>query len=176
MGSRLDSVASMRPTDFLHRIPDAVRDRVAPSFATFHAATRFSLAQIWYGNRALHYETWIRGRLRVVEIGLHFEADELTNARLLAAFGARRQAVRRALGDDVRIEDWDRGWARVWEPISLGALDDALLTRLGDRLAAYIDALEPILRDELPAGVAWAETGPRKAQRARAGSRAKQRR
>jgi len=143
---------------------------------TFHAATRFSLAQIWYGNRALHYETWIRGRLGVIEIGLHFEADELTNARLLAAFGARRQAVRRALGDDVRIEDWDRGWARVWEPISLGALDDALLTRLGDRLAAYIDALEPILRDELPAGVAWAETGPRKAQRARAGSRAKQRR
>ena len=44
------------------------------------------------------------------------------------------------------------------------------------KLASYIDALEPILRDELPAGVAWAETGPRKAQRARAGSRAKQRR
>jgi hypothetical protein len=130
---------------------------------------------MWFGNSALHYEVWLRERLGVIELGLHFEADPLTNVRLLAAFRARERAVRRALGDDARIEAWDKGWARVWEPLTLDRLDAALLERVARRLAAYIATLEPILRDEVPADVPWSL--PRgSAQRAPAGDRAKQRR
>jgi hypothetical protein len=115
------------------------------------------MAQIWSGNKQLHYEVWIRERLGVVELGLHFEADALTNARLLAAFHARERAVHRALGPEVRIEAWDKGWARVWEPIELAALDQAFLARIGMRITAYVKALEPVLRDEVPTDVAWIE-------------------
>jgi hypothetical protein len=120
------------------------------------------MAQLWSGNKQLHYEAWIRERLAVIEVGLHFEADALTNARLLAAFRARERAIRRALGPAVRIEGWDKGWARVWEPIELTTLDSDFLARIGARIAAYVDALEPMLRTELPSDVAWTEPRQRR--------------
>jgi hypothetical protein len=120
------------------------------------------MAQLWSGNKQLHYEAWIRARLGVIEVGLHFEADALTNARLLAAFRAKERGIRRALGTEVRIEGWDKGWARVWEPIDLATLDHAFLERIGARVAAYVDALEPILRGEVPSDVAWSEPRQRR--------------
>jgi hypothetical protein len=120
------------------------------------------MAQLWSGNKQLHYEAWIRDRLGVIELGLHFEADALTNARLLAAFRARERVIRRTLGADVRIETWDRGWARVWEPVALVPLDRAFLEKIGDRVAAYVIALESLLRSEVPSGVAWSESRPRR--------------
>jgi hypothetical protein len=115
------------------------------------------MAKLWSGNKQLHYEAWIRDRLGVIELGLHFESDALTNACLLAAFRARERAIRRALGANVRVETWDKGWARVWEPIALATLDRAFLELIGRRMAAYVAALEPILRDEVPSDVAWSE-------------------
>ena len=105
------------------------------------------MAQLWSGNKQLHYEAWIRERLGVIEVGLHFEADALTNARLLAAFRARERAIRRALGAEVRIEAWDKGWARVWEPVALVTLDRSFLEQVGARIASYVQALEPVFAD-----------------------------
>jgi hypothetical protein len=128
------------------------------------------MAKAWYGNRAIHYELWWRGRLHVLELGLHFEADELTNARLLAAFRTRAKQVQRALGAEARIEEWDRGWARIWEPVSLELPDAELRDRVPSRFADYVRALEPILRDELPSDVEWsvaASGAPRRRSRSR---------
>ena len=144
-------------SEFLRRVPDAVRPHLPAGLSSFRSTTRFSLAQLWYGNRLLHYEVWIRARERRLELGLHFEADELTNARLLAAFQTHERAVHRALGDAALIEQWDKGWARVWEPVALQTLDAPFLARITERLAGYVAALEPMLRDELPANVAWSE-------------------
>ena len=138
------------------------QDGIAVDFPTIHSTAHSNMAKLWSGNRQLHYEAWIRDRLGVIEIGLHFEADTLTNARLLAAFRARERAIHRALGADVRIETWDRGWARVWEPIELATLDQAFLQRIGARVAAYVTTLEPLLRAEVPSDVEWSEPRPRR--------------
>ncbi|TMG42822.1 MAG: hypothetical protein E6H91_16800 [Chloroflexi bacterium] len=124
------------------------------------------MAQLWFGNPQLHYEVWMRSRIGGIELGLHFEADSLTNARLFAEFKARDPAIRDDLDDDARIETWDKGWARIWEPVPLGTLDDEFLERLASRMTAYITVLEPILLDELPSDVAWSETRGRTAHRA----------
>jgi hypothetical protein len=113
-------------------------------------------AKLWYGNRDLHYEIWPRPRLGTIEIGLHFESDPLTNARLLAAFSANAKGVRRSLAN-AKIEDWDKGWARVWETLPHRRPDEELAGELATRVAAYVTALEPILRRELPSDVAWSE-------------------
>jgi hypothetical protein len=141
---------------------EIVQDETSADFFPFHATAHSYMAQLWSGNKQLHYEAWIRERLGVIELGLHFEADALTNARLLAAFRARERAIRRALGTDVRIETWDKGWARVWEPIELATLDQSFLARIGTRIAAYVTALEPVLRDEVPTDVAWIEPKQRR--------------
>lgn len=153
----------MRPAECLRRVQTGVRERLPAQLREFHWSSGNAMGKIWYGNKDLHYEIWSRQRLGTIEIGLHFEADPLTNARLLAAFAANAKTVRRALGD-ARIEEWDRGWARVWEPLPHRSPDESLATELAKRIAAYVSALEPILRRELPSDVAWAEPKPRPAR------------
>jgi hypothetical protein len=83
--------------------------------------------------------------------------------------------VRRALAN-ARMERWDRGWCRVWEPLPYRTPDGELAKELADRIAAYVTALEPILRRELPSDVAWDEPearptrakAPAKSRRSRA--------
>ncbi len=151
-----------------------MRQRLADDLRDFQWEASF-LAKLWFGNHDLHYEITPRERARTIEIGLHFEADPLTNARLMAAFVANAGVVRRALAD-ARIEQWDRGWCRVWESLPYRAPDAELSKELATRLAAYVTALEPILRRELPSDVAWAEPrarptrakAPAKSRRSRA--------
>ena len=139
-----------------------VQNEIRAEFPPLHSTTYSYMAQLWSGNKQLHYEAWLRDRLGVIELGLHFEADSLTNARLLAAFRARERAIRRGLGTDARIEGWDKGWARVWEPIALAPLDRAFLERIGGRLGEYVNTLEPLLRADVPSDVVWSEPRQRR--------------
>lgn len=145
----------MRWARFFRELPAVLREDLSAPLTELRWSSGNAQAKAWYGNPALHYEVWVRPRLRVVEIGLHFEADGLTNARLLAAFRARAREVTRRLGEGARIESWDRGWARVWEPISLEQADDVVRERVRTRLRDYVRELEPILREELPSDVEW---------------------
>jgi hypothetical protein len=142
--------------------------QVAPRrLGPYQVHRRALIGQIYTGSPALHYEVWRRPRLGVTELGLHFEADALTNARLLGAFRAREAEVRIALGDEPLLEEWDKGWARIYEARTLSDGRSEINT-CARRLAAYIAALEPILRDELPAEVEWRpERGRVRAGRAR---------
>jgi hypothetical protein len=145
----------MRIGECLKRVRPLMRARLAEDLHDFRWEASF-LAKLWFGNHDLHYEITPRERARTIEIGLHFEADPLTNARLLAAFVANASVVRRALAN-ARMERWDRGWCRVWEPLPFRTPDGELAKELADRIAAYVTALEPILRRELPSDVAWTE-------------------
>jgi hypothetical protein len=161
----------MRQGECLKRVRPLVRELLAEELRDFKWEASF-LAKLWFGNHALHYEITPRERAGSIEIGLHFEADPLTNARLLAAFVANAKAVRRALAN-ARMEQWDRGWCRVWEPLPYRAADTELAEELASRLAAYVTTLEPILRRELPSDVAWTEPVARPTRaRAAAKSRA----
>ena len=160
----------MRTGECLKRVRPLVRELLPEDLRDFNWEASF-LAKLWFGNHDLHYEITPRERARTIEIGLHFEADPLTNARLLAAFVANAKAVRRALAD-ARLEQWDRGWCRVWEPVAYRAADAELAKELASRLATYVTALEPILRRELPNDVTWTEPVARPT-RARASARSR---
>jgi len=157
----------MQSAECLRRVRPLVRERVPAELRDFQWESYSFQSKLWYGNKALHYEIWPREKLGTIEIGLHFEADPLTNARLLAAFRANAKVVRRALVD-ARLEEWDRGWARVWEPLPHRKPDAQLAIELAKGIAAYVSALEPILRRELPSDVVWVEptTRPRRARAA----------
>lgn len=156
----------VEPRSLLRSLPDLVRPLLPSDLREFRPAARWGLVKIVYGNRDLHYEAWHRGKQRTIEVGLHFEADQLTNARLLGAFRIHERRVRPAL-PDARLEEWDRGWTRIWQPVPYKTLDAALQERLAAVLARYIATLEPILRDELPADVPWALTRTRSSGRRR---------
>jgi len=146
----------MQPRECLRRVGPLIRERVPLTLREFHWESYSFQSKLWYGNKALHYEIWSREKLGTIEIGLHFEADPLTNARLLAAFTANAKTVRHALAG-ARIESWDRGWARVWEPLPHRKPDGQLASELAERIGDYVSVLEPILRRELPSDVPWSE-------------------
>ena len=50
----------MQSRDFLRRVPAAVRSTLPAELATFRTSEGFSMSQMWFGNRALHYEA-VRG-------------------------------------------------------------------------------------------------------------------
>lgn len=112
------------------------------------------MVKLWFGNKDLHYELGVYARRKVIEVGLHFESDPLTNQVLLGAFKARAKTVAKRL-PDARIEAWDKGWARVWEPIPLQPLDARFSAQVTGTLARYVRVLEPLLEDALPADVRW---------------------
>jgi hypothetical protein len=145
----------MQWQSYLRGLPPVLHDDLPAALRNFKWSAYSYQAKAWFGNPAIHYEITVRGRLRVVELGLHFEADDLTNARLLGAFRGRGKEVKRGLGKDVLIEEWDRGWTRVWEPLSLELEDGELREQVATRIAAYMRVLEPIVREELPSDVRW---------------------
>jgi hypothetical protein len=147
----------MRIGECLKRVRPLMRARLAEDLHDFQWEASF-LAKLWFGNHDLHYEITPRERARTIEIGLHFEADPLTNARLLAAFVANASVVRRALAN-ARMERWDRGWCRVWEPLPFRTPDGELAKELADRR-------------ELPSDVAWTEPEARPVRAKPAKSRA----
>lgn len=142
-------------------IPALLRSELPADLRAFRWQATSWMAKAWFGNRALHYEIWVRPK--VVELGLHFESDELTNARLYGAFRARSKEIARALGKDARIEEWDKGWSRVWEPLARADIDEQLLRT---RFLDYVRTLEPMLREELPSDVEWKIATPRAPRRA----------
>jgi len=147
------------------RIPPLMRAELPADLGAFQWSATSWMAKAWYGNRALHYEIWVRHAAKVVELGLHFEADSLTNARLYGAFRSRAAEVKRGLGTAARIEQWDKGWTRVWQAFPLQEVDDGYASTIQSRFVDYVRVLEPILRDELPNDVDWelAKPKPRRA-------------
>jgi hypothetical protein len=154
-------------------IPPLLRAELPDGLRAFEWSANAWQAKAWYGNKALHYEIWVRHSARVVELGLHFEADALTNARLLGAFRTHAKQLKRHLGAGARLEEWDKGWTRVWEPFSLEKLEPAYAERIQARFVDYVRVLEPILRDELPNDVAWKVAPPRRAARVTASRRSR---
>lgn len=148
----------MEARALLGGVPRAVRALVGSDLRACTSTTGFGLIKIHYGNPKLHYEANHQARSQTIEVGLHFEADRFTNVRLLGAFRVHEKKIRRAL-PGARLEDWDKGWARIWEPIAYEELDAELQRAIAERMARYIKVLEPILRDELPADVPWTLSG-----------------
>jgi hypothetical protein len=144
-------------------IPGLLREQVPAGLGAFEWSATSWMAKAWFGNRAIHYELWVRYTAKVIELGLHFESDALTNARLYGAFRARAREVKRGLGADARIEEWDKGWARVWEPFALHEMDQAYADQIRTRFVDYVRVLEPIVREELPNDVQWKIAKPRQA-------------
>ena len=110
----------MQSAECLRRVRPLVRERVPPELREFRWESFSFQSKLWYGNKALHYEIWPREKLGTIEIGLHFEADPLTNARLLAAFTANLRQEREQVKQELiralvrwRHHDFTRKW-RPW--------------------------------------------------------------
>ena len=63
----------MRVNEFLRLTVENARTKLPPGLRHFRTRTRFTLVQLYYDKRTIHYEVWVRGKERLIEIGLHCE-------------------------------------------------------------------------------------------------------
>src|SRR3972149_326895 len=116
-------MAAVDSRALLRGLVDAIRrsvpDQQLPAFQTRDG---FGLVKVFCGNPKLHYEANHQPKSSTIEVGLHFEADEFTNARLLGAFRIHERRIQREL-PGARLEEWDKGWTRIWEPVAYQELD-----------------------------------------------------
>src|SRR5258708_16050107 len=117
------------------------------------------MVKLWFGNKDLHDELGVYAHRKVVELGLPFESAPLTNLVLLGAFKAHAKTVARRL-PAARIESWDKGWARVWEPIPLRPFDERFGAQVTKTLPRYVRVLDPILEEPLPPDAPWTTYPP----------------
>jgi len=137
----------MRIHDFLRFTVDQLRLALPEELRHFNRRRRFSLVQISYGDPRLHYEVWVQGGRRRIELGLHLEADRETNERLQAYLARRFIEVQAELGPQFELEQWTQSWSRAHEYVPYARLDEAFARALAVRLARMIGVLQPILED-----------------------------
>jgi hypothetical protein len=141
----------MRVNEFLHLVAETTHSQLPARWRGFHTRTRFTLIQLYFAKRTLHYEVWVRGKERLIEIGLHFESDRATNAALLDYFreAGRLFEIKAALGDEVEVEQWTASWTRVHELMPYQKLDEATGRAAAERLAKMVKTLQPMLERAL---------------------------
>jgi len=135
----------MRIQQFQVTLVDKTRSRLPRALRNFEPRSFFSIVKVSYRYPKLHYEVWVRGQERLIEIGLHFEADKLTNDALLAYFESRAIEIHAELGPRVEIERWTNSWTRVHEVVPYESLNADLVDELSEKLAKMITVLQPML-------------------------------
>ena len=141
--------AGMKPREFLELLPDLVRQQLPPELEDFEVkGPTGSLVKLHYRQPAVHYEVWLRRRLKHVELGLHFEGDPDSNHRSIDLLSQQADDIRASLGPDVEVGAWDRGWTRVHETLPWEPLGDDFLIEVSLKLSGMMRTLEPLLAAE----------------------------
>ncbi len=136
----------MKYGEFLERFVAGLRPALPAELQGFSERYQGALVKVYYGDSGVHYEIWLRSN-GLLEIGLHFEASQETNERLLRYFSERAIEVIGQLGPQVDIEQWTKSWGRVHQTVSFTSPDEKLLAEAIERMAAMIAVLQPMLEE-----------------------------
>lgn len=140
----------MRVNEFLELVSQYTRSEMPARYRRFHSWKRYTLIQLYYTKRSIHYEVWIRGgEIHALEIGLHCEADAATNRALLDTLDARLFEIQAELGGQVEAEQWTQSWTRVHELMPYQQLDDATARACAKKLAQMIQVIQPMLETKM---------------------------
>ena len=137
----------MRIQDFQVTLVEQTRKQLPNTLKRFEPRSFFSIVKLSYRNPKLHYEVWVRGPERLIEVGLHLEADKETNDALREYFDARAFEIQAQLGPRVEIEQWTNSWSRVHEVVPYTTLNADLVGLLAKKLARMITVLQPMLEE-----------------------------
>ena len=145
VSDRRRSYSDLNPTAFVKQVVADIAARVASDSPPLNSEARWRLAKFWYGSDAtIHYELAVHENSSQLEIGLHAESSPERNRALYAAFDKCLLDVQRELGTSMWLEEWDRGWVRLYETLPLWPLDAARVLDISSRIMEVIAVVQPI--------------------------------
>ena len=142
---------------FLMHVHDTLAERLPKPLRRYKWRVRSSLLQVYFGEPAVHYEVWVQRKTGTIEVGLHFEGEREENYRWAETLAARAPEILGELGPSVELEEWTQRWTRLHESRPFGGgdgwkpsrdLSEELAEEIGERLARFIEVLEPIVATE----------------------------
>lgn len=136
---------------FVSRLATRVERGLLGLAPKLRPSRRNSMLQVGCGWPGLHYEAWLQRGRGQVELGLHFEASQEFNARMLCAFAPEMLAIRHELGPEFELEQWTERWGRIHRYLSFEAVDVALTDRVAASMLAMIECLQPRLEEMIDA-------------------------
>lgn len=137
---------SMKSTKFIAEVAREVSAYFVRSGHPVKSSVRYQLAQFWWGaDRTLHYEIWVHERNLQFELGLHLESTPERNTALYNAFSRHFIEIQGQLGESIWLEEWDKGWCRVYETVPLFPMDEARVYAVAGRLCEIMEYLQPML-------------------------------
>ena len=137
----------MRIQQFQVSIVNQTRKQLPRKLKNFEPRSFFTIVKLSYKNPRLHYEVWVRGQEKLIEVGLHFEADKETNDALREYFDSRASEIHAQLGPRVEVEQWTNSWSRVHEVVPYQMLNTELVEVIAKKLAKMITILQPMLEE-----------------------------
>jgi hypothetical protein len=139
----------VRIRDFLSAVYDAFAQRLPREYAAHQWRIRWSLLQVYFDQPAIHYEVWVQKKNRRIELGLHFEGEREESYRWAEALAPRAMEIQALLGPGVELEEWTASWTRLHETRAFeGALNEELAGQTAERLAQFIETMEPLMAEE----------------------------
>jgi hypothetical protein len=130
---------------FFAGIVSRLRSDLPLDLRNFRHRGDFNLMKVWYDHYRVHYEVVIDQQIGMLEIGLHFEDGPASTLAFLALLDRRILEIKDVLGPQIELERWTQSWARIYELTPLGVIDDEACGHCGERLAALVAYLQPII-------------------------------
>lgn len=146
-------MSTLSRTAFIKSLPGVLRPLLPPDLQDFQARYPWNLAQIHYGEPALHcevghYSPQPGRNIAGWELGFHCESrDHQLNLLLLQGFRHHLFEIKATLGEGVEAERWDRGWTKIYEVYPDEPLTEDYRAAVAARLAEIIVCLQPIFVD-----------------------------
>jgi hypothetical protein len=97
-----------------------------------------------FGEPGIHYEAWHHTGTGRMEVGLHLEGAAAANQRGFEMLRRRLVELKHSL-PRAELEPWDKGWYRLYETFAAPVLSPEVLNATAERLATYMQTLQPIL-------------------------------
>jgi hypothetical protein len=136
----------MRLQQFQVATVEYARKKLPRALRQFNARSFFTIVKISYAHPRIHYEIGVRGKERLIEVGLHLEDEKTVNDAIREYLESCAFEIQAELGPRVEVEQWTNSWSRVHEVVPYTMLDAELVNNIGERLARMIAVLEPMLR------------------------------
>jgi hypothetical protein len=141
-------VAQLIPPAFLRQVHRHVTEAYSGQDPPLHTELRGYLCKFWFGpDEHIHYEIWVHSRTDQLEMGLHCESTAEYNRALYAAFDRCLLDIQQQLGSQLWLEEWDHGWARLYETHPLLPLDDVRVEEIAARICEIIAVLQPMYEE-----------------------------
>ena len=136
----------MRIREFLTQLPPLILCGLPNNLKNFTViGPTTNLIKFHYGKPAIHYEVWVQRKRGIIEVGLHFEADRVTNQKYLETLSHHFTEIQTSLGVEIEPEQWTESWTRIHLTLGFQTLDKNLAIEIATKITKMIAVLQPFL-------------------------------